>query len=104
MDMADPHGRRLREYDAWAEELADYFRAETEAGGAMAAGEAAALMGLAEAIRAAVAAWAVPLRRMHAARPLDPRRAAALVAETVFDEILIAPAWRLLAAALELAP
>jgi hypothetical protein len=62
----------------------------------------AALFDLAESIAQAVGEWRDLISGCERQSPCDPRRAAVLILESVFDELLPAPHWRLLAAALAL--
>ncbi|MBS0412683.1 MAG: hypothetical protein JSR86_22390 [Proteobacteria bacterium] len=65
--------------------------------------DAAILRELAQAIRASVMIWADMAADLDlaAVRPLDQGRAARLVAEAVFDDLMDPAAWRVLTAALD---
>jgi hypothetical protein len=65
--------------------------------------DCAILRELAQAIRASVMIWADISADLDLAmaRPFDHDRAARLVAETVFDDLLEPGAWRVLSAALD---
>jgi 5'(3')-deoxyribonucleotidase len=94
-------GRRrlLRELD---ESVAALTRERVEAfetGAAHAQTEAMALADLAEAIARSLGEWRDLLRDVDLARAFDARRAARLVLESVFDDILTPAPWRVLAAA-----
>jgi len=60
---------------------------------------------LANALAADARRWRDIVDRLDgaAAARLDPRRAIAIILESVFDEVLGAPGWRVLSAALALA-
>jgi hypothetical protein len=102
----DPRGGLLRDLDARA---ADYTRdcaARAQAGSAVAELDLHILDQLASAIARDLRHWATLAYRLDLAAtcPFDPRRAAALIAESVFEEILAPDAWAVLAASLDLAP
>ena len=83
-------------YDALAEDL-------TRVGAPIS--DLAGVSALATRLAADVTAWRTIVERLnHAAGArLDVRRAADLVLESVFDEVLVPSAWRVLSAALALA-
>ena len=66
--------------------------------------EIAALSALAGGIGRAVTDWRALMAPVATERPFDTRRAGALILECVFDEILPADAWSVLAAAFDLTP
>lgn len=74
-----------------------------EGGQAVAEGEIESLEAVAQAIGAAVDQWRDLTAGLPLLAPLDPARAGIIILETVFDEILDAPSWRVLAAAFALA-
>jgi hypothetical protein len=92
----DPRGRLLHDLDKAASEVT------LRCGRYEADRELAALFDLAEAIVRAIAEWRVLTRECERLSPWDPPRAGALILESVFDELLPAPQWRFLAAALAL--
>lgn len=96
----DPAANLLRDLDASIGDLRDVCIERFEAGGAVANAEVVALTALAGAIARSLADWRDLARTLEFAAPLDPRRAGALVLESVFDEILAPDAWRVLAATL----
>jgi hypothetical protein len=73
-----------------------------QAGQALADQETAALMALADGVARSLGEWRALIGGLELSTPLDLRRAGVLVLESVFDEILSAPQWRLLAAAFAL--
>jgi hypothetical protein len=78
------------------EALVDFCRERFEAPLAVADRELGLIANLAEAIGRALGEWGDLLARMELAQALDGPRARALVLETVFDETLAPPAWRVL--------
>jgi hypothetical protein len=74
-----------------------------EAGWRIARLDCAILRELAATIHESVTLWVDMARDLDlaAARPFDRRRAAVLVAESVFDDVLDPGAWRVLSAALD---
>jgi hypothetical protein len=73
-----------------------------EAGVFVAQGEARALADLADAIARSLGEWRDLLRGVDMARAFDTRRAARLVLEGVFEDLLGSAPWRVLAAAVAL--
>lgn len=99
-----PRGRTGRRRDAIAADFMAQARETGGPGGRLAQAEIDGLHALAGAIAAAVDGWrnlCAPLD-LAATRAFDDTRARAIVMETVFDEVLSPPAWRLLQAALNL--
>ena len=74
-----------------------------EGGRQIARAEIDALVHLADRVGKDMAAWSDAAMRLDVSlsRSFDPRRAAVLVLESVFDEVLTPEAWRLLASFLE---
>lgn len=93
----------LCELDASIAELTRHCLGRFEAGGAVAAAEVAALTLLAEAIARGIGEWRTLTAPLELAATFDTTRAGALVLESLFDDILTPPAWRVLAAALAMA-
>ena len=79
------------------EALVDCCRERFEAPIAVAERELGLIADLAEAIGRALREWGALTAQMELAAKLDTQRARALVLETVFDEVLAPPAWRVLA-------
>jgi|SRR5665213_712869 len=98
----DPRGGALHAFDAHARALSADLALRFELGERIAGAEIETLSALARGIAASVAAWGELARGLNAP-PFDGRRAGVLVLEVVFDELLDPAAWRVLAAALELA-
>ena len=92
----DARGRLLYDLDEAAGEVT------LRCGRYQADRDLAALFELAEAIARAIGEWRDLTRECERLLPWDPPRAGALVLESVFDELLPAPQWRFLAAALAL--
>lgn len=86
----------LSAYDAFADDLTR---------GGASTSDLAGLSALAARLAADVNGWRDIVERLDHAigARLDPDRAAALVLESVFDEVLVPNAWRVLSAALALA-
>ncbi|MBA3812681.1 MAG: hypothetical protein H0X27_13760 [Caulobacteraceae bacterium] len=105
MTNSDPRADRLRALDALREAFVEACAERFEGGGGVAGSEIEVLAALSGAIAESVASWGRLLRRLDFAREgaLDPRRAGALVLEAVFDDLVEPHAWRVLAAALDLA-
>jgi hypothetical protein len=97
-------GLLLHAFDAHCRSFARVSADRFEDGAQLAAAEIETLGELAAAIAADLADWRSLAARLDVARatPFDPRRAGAMVLETVFDEVLTPDAWRVLAAALDL--
>ena len=104
MHSIDPRGSDLRAFDTLAGELSRHYAIRFEAGGSLASRDIQRLGVLAERIGREVMAWRGAVRDLEAAAaaPLEPRRAGRLLIESVFDEVLIPEATRVLAAALAL--
>jgi hypothetical protein len=100
MPTSDPRGVRLRLLDAQADNLIEIREKGTPAGEA----DVAALCHLAQALADSLAEWRPIIARLdgHQARAFDAAHAGTLVIESVFDELLDAPACRVLAAAFDL--
>jgi hypothetical protein len=98
MDHA-ANARRLREFDASAQEFKQACVERFEAGGAVAAAEIEILIKLSETLAGNVGQWRALTGDLDLCARLDPQRAGRLVLESVFDEVLPPEAWRLLAAA-----
>lgn len=105
MSSSDPRGARLHTLDAQGEAFVAAFAGRGEAGPSVARGDIETLAALAHAIAHDLALWRPLVQRLDLARDgdFDTRRAGALILETVFDELLEPHAWRVLAAALDLA-
>jgi len=103
--LPDPRGAALRAFDRHAEELTRDYALRFAAGARLAQAEAEALHRLAATLTDNLAALTPLVAGLEGAllRPFDPRRAGLLMLESVFDEVLAPDAWRVLAAALELA-
>ena len=88
-----------------ASELSHHYGIRFEAGAGLASRDIQRLSSLAERLGREVMAWSGALRDLEgaAASPMEPRRAGRLLIESVFDEVLIPEATRVLAAALALA-
>jgi hypothetical protein len=84
----DARGQLLHDLDREASGLADK--------------ECGALVALAEAITRSLGEWRKLTSELELIAHWDFRRAGALVLESVFDELLAAPKWRFLSAALAL--
>jgi hypothetical protein len=80
-----------------ANDLMDLCRERFEAPHSVGERELDLIANLADAIGRAVGEWATLAARMELASEIEPGRARALVLETVFDEALAPPAWRVLA-------
>jgi hypothetical protein len=100
----DPRGKVLHSFDGFAADFSRESAARFAAGRATAAADLAALLDLARDLAADVRSWTDFVGRLGvaAAGGLAPRRAADMVLETVFEEVLTPAAWRLLATAVEL--
>jgi hypothetical protein len=86
--------------DTAIRDLGAEFRDRFEAGAAVAAAEVEALRALARAITDHLEQWRRLTAALELSRPFDRRRAGLLLMESVFDDLLPAGAWRVLAAAL----
>jgi hypothetical protein len=94
--------RRLREFDACAQELRQACVERFEAGGAVAAAEIETLTRLSRTLVGNVGQWRSLAGDLDLCERFDADRAGRLVLESVFDEVLSPEAWRLLAAAFAL--
>ena len=92
----DARGRLLIEFDQEEAEL------RAQIGWELASQETRKLMALADGIARSLDEWRALASGVELTTQFDARRAGALVLESVFDEILAAPRWRLLAAAFAL--
>jgi hypothetical protein len=110
MTIALQRSAALREYDhATAAYLRD-CASRAPAGRSIGETDIAALRELAQGVAEATRAWTTPFERLDLARSLggrhpaaiEPKRAGALILESVFDELVDPGAWRVLAAALDL--
>ena len=103
--MPSPSARSalLHAFDHSAADLAADRARRLEAGRAVAREEIDALTALAGAINRNVREWDARLAPLDLDHGFDARRAGTLILETVFDEVLSPEAWRVLAAALDLA-
>ena len=103
--IPDLRGTALRAFDGHAEELTRTYVLRFEAGARLARAEVEALHRLAATLADSLAALTPLIARLESAprQPYDPRRAGLLMLESVFDGVLAPDAWRVLAAALELA-
>jgi hypothetical protein len=110
MSVALQRSAALREYD---HSTAAYLRdcaSRAPAGRKIGEADVVALRELAQGVIEAMRAWSAPFEKLDLARSLggrrpallEPKRAGALVLESVFDELIDPGAWRVLAAALEL--
>ncbi|HXV00535.1 MAG TPA: hypothetical protein VG166_08550 [Caulobacteraceae bacterium] len=82
------------------DDLGAECRERFEAGGAVAAREGEALLSLAGMLAAHVRQWESLAGGLELCGRFDRRRAGALLLESVFDDLLPAAPWRVLAAAL----
>jgi hypothetical protein len=100
----DPRGKFLNSFDGFAADFSRESAARVAAGRATAAADLTVLVDLARELAADVRAWTDFVGRLDVASPggLAPRRAADMVLETVFQEVLTPAAWRVLATAVEL--
>jgi len=105
MSVADPRGQRLHAFDAHAQAFLSHAAEGAQLGARLSRGEIAQLTDLAGAIAASLAEWRRRVEPLDLARQIafDDERAGALVLESVFDDLLTPPAWRVLSAALDLA-
>jgi len=103
MATTDLRGALLRDAQGHAADFAGECANRFEGGHGVARQQEAALIALAGAIVRAVDEWRLLARDLELERAFDAARAGDLVAESVFDELLCAGAWRLLTAALALA-
>jgi hypothetical protein len=109
--LLPPRGQRLAAYDACRREFIDECSDRCEGGARIGGEDSRALDDLAMEIAGSVMGWRAAYDRLDLARDsrsrrpthYDPIRAAALVAECVFDELLSPAATRLLYASLALA-
>ncbi len=101
----DPRGTLLRAFDAHAQAFRAEAAQSAEQGARLAGGDVARLTDLAGAVAAGLADWSRRIDRLDVARhrPFDEARAARQILEGVFDESLAPGAWRVLAAAFQLA-
>jgi hypothetical protein len=103
--------QRLRAYDEARRTFIDDCAARAEDGARIGGEDVRALDELASGIAGEVMAWRSAFARLDLARDsrgrrpaeLQPERAGRLALEAVFDELLTPSAWRLLAAAYDLA-
>ncbi len=102
----EPRGGFLRDLDARAVDFTRHCAARAQAGRAVAEADLEILDQLASSIARDLKDWAILVHRLDLAATgaFDPRRAAALIAESVFEEILSPDAWAVLSASLDLAP
>lgn len=100
-----PRAHLLHAFDGYSRDFAAHCAERIEDGDRLARAEIEALSDLAGDLAAAANGWGAAVGRLDLARvaSFDPRRAGTLILETVFDEVLSPDAWRVLAAALELA-
>lgn len=92
----DAYGQLLHDLDRAAADMA------ARTGRELADRECRALIAIAEAIARSLGEWRALTDGLELLAPWEIRRAGALVLESVFDELLAAPQWRFLAAALAL--
>jgi hypothetical protein len=102
--IARPRAHLLRDYDAYAAEFTQECLCAREAGAHVADADLQRLMVLARAVLDAVRGWTALAESLEFGESvaLDVDRAAAIVLETVFDDILETSAWRVLAAGVAL--
>jgi hypothetical protein len=100
----DPRGKVLHSFDGFAADFSRESAAQVAAGRATAAADLALLLDLAHDLAADVRSWTDFVGRLGVASPggFTPRRAADMVLETVFEEVLTPAACRVLATAVEL--
>jgi len=100
----DPRGKALHSFDGYRADFVAECRSGAMAGGAIALADLDLLLDLTRDLAADVRSWADLAGRLELAASgrLAPRRAADIVLETVFEEVLTPSAWRVLASALEL--
>ncbi|MEO8927569.1 MAG: hypothetical protein ABI306_10455 [Caulobacteraceae bacterium] len=105
MPHTDPRGALIRAFDAHSRAFVEGAGARIERGRRLAQGDVAHLTDLAEAVAAALTHWRriVEALDLAPAAAFDTGRAGALVLESVFDDLLAPDAWRVLAAAFDLA-
>jgi hypothetical protein len=106
MLATDPRGGLLRDLDAHAADFTRHCAARAQAGRVVAELDLHILDQLASSIARDLKDWAILVHCLDlpATGAFDPRRAAALIAESVFEEILSPDAWAVLSASLDLAP
>ncbi|HEY2177031.1 MAG TPA: hypothetical protein VGH15_00490 [Caulobacteraceae bacterium] len=85
--------------DAAIDDLGHECRERFEAGDAVAAAQVEALLALADAVTDHLGEWRRLTATIELRAPFDGRRAGLLLLESVFDDILEAAPWRVLAAA-----
>jgi hypothetical protein len=103
--------QRLRTFDDCRRAFVEDCAARAQCGARLGGQDVRTLDELASEIVGGVMAWGAIFERLDLARDassrypasFEPRRASALVAECVFDELLTPSAWRLLSASLDLA-
>ncbi len=105
MSPSDPRGALLRAFDAHAEAFFAECAQSVEQDARLARGDVERLTDLAGAMAAGLADWGRRIDRLDVARhrAFDEARAGRRVLEGVFDEVLAPGAWRVLAAAFDLA-
>lgn len=101
----DEFRRKLRAFDAEARAYGAALGDTERLGRLRAAEDIATLHALGRTLAGSVLEWAVVIAAapIAGAGEFNRDRAARLILESVFDELLDAPAWRLLAAAVDLA-
>jgi len=106
MLATDPRGGLLRDLDAHAADFTRHCAARAQAGRVVAELDLHILDQLASSIARDLKDWAILVHCLDlpATGAFDPRRAAALIAESVFEEVLSPDAWAVLSASLDLAP
>jgi hypothetical protein len=87
---------RLRALNDSAAELTTHCVERFDAGLGVADAELRGIETLAQAVRRALGEWRTLIGDLELAQPLVAGRAGALILETVFDEALAPPAWRVL--------
>ena len=105
MDASDRRGERLRTFDASAAEFTTHMAARVEAGAGVASRDISRLTALAGRLIEAIRLWLAALEELEsgAVCAIDPQAAARRLMESVFDDLLIPEAARVLASALDLA-
>jgi hypothetical protein len=105
MHSTDTRGADLRVFDAMTSELSRHYDARFEIGAALASRDIRRLSALAERLSREIGAWGRAIGELEAgaAGPLESHRSGRLLIESVFDEVLIPEATRVLTAAFALA-
>lgn len=106
MAAADQRGRSLRAFDGFAGEFSRHCVLRFDAGAGLAARDLDRLTLLAERLTRDILAWRDAISHLEgssAGAPPSLHRVGRLLVESIFDDVLIPEATRVLAAAIELA-